>query len=147
MFVGTYYNSIDDKARVIVPAKFRDELRGKCVISKSIDKCLTIYTVEEWEKFVREKLDVLPNSNPQARKLKRYFYSSAAECDVDKQGRLKIPQDLIEYASIDKELITVGSNNTIEIWSKEQWHEELDQESGELVNASELAEGMEQYGF
>ena len=60
---------------------------------------------------------------------------------------MKIPQDLVEYAGIDKDLVTIGSNRTIEIWSKENWHEELDEDTGELMNASEIAEGMEQYGF
>ena len=110
-----------------------------------MDKCLTVYPFEQWEKFVNEKLELLPDSNPQARRLKRHFLSSAAECDVDKQGRMKIPQDLAEYAGIDKDLVTIGSNRTIEIWSKENWHEELDEDTGELMNASEIAEGMEQY--
>ena len=147
MFVGKYYNSIDSKSRVIVPAKFRLELGGRCIVAKALDKCLTVYPFEQWEKFVNEKLELLPDSNPQARRLKRPFLSSAAECDVDKQGRMKIPQDLAEYAGIDKDLVTIGSNRTIEIWSKENWHEELDEDTGELMNASEIAEGMEQYGF
>lgn len=147
MFVGKYYNSIDSKSRVIVPAKFRLELGGRCIVAKALDKCLTVYPFEQWEKFVNEKLELLPDSNPHARRLKRHFLSSAAECDVDKQGRMKIPQDLAEYAGIDKDLVTIGSNRTIEIWSKENWHEELDEDTGELMNASEIAEGMEQYGF
>ena len=86
MFVGKYYNSIDSKSRVIVPAKFRLELGSRCIVAKALDKCLTVYPFEQWEKFVNEKLDLLPDSNPQARRLKRHFLSSAAECDVDKQG-------------------------------------------------------------
>ena len=146
MFVGTYYNSIDSKARLIVPAKFREELGSKCIIAKALDKCLTVYTPQEWEKLV-DKLETLPNANPNTRKQKRHFYFSAAECDVDKQGRLTIPQDLRSYARIEKDLITIGSNRTIEIWSKEQWDEELDADTGELMNASEVAESLEQYGF
>ena len=147
MFVGKYNNSIDSKSRVIVPAKFRDELEGRCIIAKSLDRCLTIYPLAQWEKFVEENLEILPAGNPQARKLKRHFYSSAAECDVDKQGRLTIPQELKEYAGIEKELITVGSDKTIEVWSREHWEDELDPDTGELMNASEVAESMEQYGF
>ena len=147
MFVGKYYNSIDSKSRIIVPAKFRDDLEGRCIIAKSLDKCLTIYPRKQCEKFVEEKLDILPTGNPQARKLKRHFYSSAAECDVDKQGRLTIPQELKEYAGIEKDLITVGSDKTIEIWSRQNWDDELDPDTGELMNASEVAESMEQYGF
>ena len=114
MFVGKYNNSIDSKNRLIVPARFREELRGKCIIAKALDKCLTIYTMEEWKKFV-DKLDELPTSNPNSRRVKRHFHSSAAECDIDKQGRLTIPQELREYAGITKDLITVGSNRTIEV--------------------------------
>lgn len=147
MFVGKYNNSIDGKSRMIVPAKFRDELGGKCIIAKALDKCLTIYPEQQWEKFVNEKLSILPMGNEGARKLKRHFYSSAAECDVDKQGRLTIPQELKEYANIDKELVTIGSDMTIEIWSRENWSDELDPDTGELMNASQLAESMEQYGF
>ena len=146
MFVGKFNNSIDSKSRLIVPAKFREELGGRCVVAKSLDECLTIYPVDEWRKLA-DKLDELPRSNPRTRKVKRHYFSSAAECDVDKQGRMKIPQDLAEYAGIDKDLVTIGSNRTIEIWSKENWHEELDEDTGELMNASEIAEGMEQYGF
>lgn len=146
MFVGKYNNSIDGKFRLIVPAKFRDELRGKCIMSKSLDKCLTIYTMEEWKKFV-DKLDELPTSNPNSRRVKRHFHSSAAECDIDKQGRVTIPQELREYAGIDKELVTVGSNKVIEVWSKERWEAELDPDTGELLDASEAAEGLEIYGF
>ena len=147
MFVGKYNNSIDSKSRVIVPAKFRDELDGRCIIAKSLDRCLTIYPLAQWEKFVEEKLEILPAGNPQARKLKRHFYSSAAECDVDKQGRLTIPQELKDYAGIDKDLVTIGNNRTIEVWSKEFWDAELDPETGELISASEAAEGLEIYGF
>ncbi|HIU26023.1 MAG TPA: division/cell wall cluster transcriptional repressor MraZ [Candidatus Copromorpha excrementigallinarum] len=147
MFVGKFNNSIDSKSRMIVPAKFREGLGGKCIIAKALDKCLTIYPVDEWEKFAEEKLEILPAGNPQARKLKRHFYSSAAECDVDKQGRLTLPQELKEYAGIEKDLITVGSNKTIEIWSREYWTDEIDPETEEVMNASEVAESMEQYGF
>ena len=146
MFVGKYNNSIDSKNRLIVPARFREELRGKGIIAKALDKCLTIYTMEEWKKFV-DKLDELPTSNPNSRRVRRHFHSSAAECDIDKQGRLTIPQELREYAGITKDLITVGSNRTIEVWSKEYWDAELDPQTGELLDASEAAEGLEVYGF
>ncbi|MDO4544590.1 MAG: division/cell wall cluster transcriptional repressor MraZ [Bacillota bacterium] len=147
MFVGKFYNSIDDKSRLIVPAKFRDELGGKCVMARSLDRCLTIYTLEEWQKFVEEKLEKLPTGKADTRRFKRFFYSSAAECDVDKQGRLTIPQELKDYAEIEKDLVTIGSNRTIEVWSKEQFDEGLDPETNEVMNLDEVAESMEQYGF
>ena len=146
MFVGKFNNSIDSKSRLIVPAKFREELGGRCVVAKSLDECLTIYPVDEWRKLA-DKLDELPRSNPRTRKVKRHYFSSAAECDVDKQGRLTIPQELKDYSGIDKDLVTIGNNRTIEVWSKEFWDAELDPETGELISASEAAEGLEIYGF
>ncbi len=146
MFVGKFNNSIDGKFRMIIPTRFRDELGGKCVVAKALDKCLTIYTMDEWKKFV-DKLDELPGSVPNIRRVRRHFNSSAAECDIDKQGRLTLPQELREYAGIEKELVTIGSNKFIEIWGKEQWDAELDPETGELMDASEAAEGLEVYGF
>ncbi len=146
MFVGKYNNSIDSKSRLIVPARFRDELAGRCVMAKSLDPCLTIYTMSEWEKFV-DKLDKLPQGKGNIRKLIRRFHASAAECDIDKQGRVTIPQELREYAGITKELVTIGSNKVIEVWSKERWEAELDPDSGELLDVDEVAEGLEIYGF
>ena len=81
------------------------------------------------------------------RKLIRRFHASAAECDIDKQGRVTIPQELREYAGITKELVTIGSNKVIEVWSKERWEAELDPDSGELLDVDEVAEGLEIYGF
>ena len=75
------------------------------------------------------------------------FNASAAECDIDKQGRLTIPQELKVYAGIEKDLVTVGSNKVIEVWSKEYWDDQLDPDSGELIDASEAAKGLEIYGF
>ncbi len=146
MFVGKYTNSIDAKSRLIVPARFREELRGRCVLAKALDRCLTIYTMEEWEKFAN-KLDELPGGREDIRRLKRHFNSSAAECDIDKQGRMTIPQELREYAGITRDLVTIGSNRTIEVWSKENWDAELNPDTGELLDVAEIAEGLELYGF
>ena len=92
MLVGKYQNSIDAKSRMIVPAKFRDELGTKCVVSKALDHCLEIHPMEEWETFVNEKLKVLSSFDPKARQLARYFSSSAETCVIDNQGRITIPQ-------------------------------------------------------
>lgn len=151
MFVGKYQNSIDSKSRLIVPAKFRDELGGRCVVAQAIDKCLTISTMEEWESFLTELLK-LPMSNSDARMIRRYFTKSAAVCDVDKQGRVTIPQELKEYAGINKELVTIGNINNIEVWSKEYWEKfafaqaDGGTEEGE-INASEIAEKLEKFNF
>lgn len=151
MFIGKFTNSIDSKSRLIIPSKFRDELGCRCVVAQSLDKCLTISTIEEWEKFLL-KLDELPNSNPEARMIKRFFNQSAAVCDVDKQGRVTIPNELKEYAGINKELITIGNSHNIEVWSQEFWDTHAFAEAGEdmtasKINASEIAEKLEKFNF
>ncbi len=151
MFVGKYQNSIDSKSRLIIPAKFREELGGRCVIAQSLDKCLTISTEAEWENFLQE-LKALPRSNAEARMIRRYFNQSAAKCDVDKQGRVTIPQELKDYAGITKDLVTIGNIDNIEVWSKENFEKEAFAQAGENVtaseiNASEIAAALEKYGF
>ncbi|MCF0144650.1 MAG: division/cell wall cluster transcriptional repressor MraZ [Firmicutes bacterium] len=151
MFIGKYQNSIDSKSRLIIPAKFREELGGRCVVAQSLDKCLTISTEAEWEKFLQQVLQ-LPMSNPEARMMRRYFNQSAAVCDVDKQGRVTVPQELREYAGITKELVTIGNINNIEVWSKEHWESEAFAQAGEnmdasKINASEIAAKLEKFNF
>ena len=144
MLVGKYQNSIDAKCRMIIPAKFRDELGTKCIVSKALDRCLEIHPVEEWQEFVNEKLKNLSSFDPKARQLSRYFSSSAVECEIDKQGRLTLPQELREYAGIEKELVTVGAFQKIEVWGKEVW-DRYEQESE--MSASAIAECMVEYGL
>ena len=143
MLVGKYQNSIDAKGRMIVPAKFRDELGQKCIVSKAIDRCLEIHPMSEWERLM-EKLSKLPTADPKARQLARHFYASAVEGEIDKQGRLTLPQELREYANIGKDLITVGSYEKIEVWSKEEWDSS---ESTKEMDPSQLAESMMNYDF
>ena len=143
MLVGKYQNSIDAKCRMIVPAKFRDELGHKCILSKDIDKCMEIHPMSEWERFM-EKLSKLPSADPKARQLARHFFASAVECEIDKQGRMTLPQELREYAGIEKELVTVGAYEKIEVWSKEEWNSN---ENAAELDPSQLAESMMNYDF
>lgn len=151
MFVGKYQNSIDSKSRLIIPAKFREELGSRCVVAQSLDRCLTISTMDEWKTFL-EELKQLPRSNPEARMIRRYFNQSAAVCDVDKQGRVTIPQELREYAGITKELVTIGNIDNIEVWSKEYWEKDAFAQAGDNldageINASEIAAKLEKFNF
>jgi len=120
MFSGEYYNSIDSKYRLIIPAKFRDELGRKCYITKSNDNCLYLFTLEEWERHARE-LMALPTGSAEARIRIRKFTANAVEVEVDSQYRITIPQKLRELVSIQKEVVTVGFINKIEIWSREEY--------------------------
>ena len=120
MFMGKYYNSIDAKNRMIVPSKNRDQLGGRCILTKGMDNCLYIYPLGEWEKVV-EKVSALPQTDKNVRKYIRDVFANAEECDIDKQGRILIPAELKKRVFIDKELVTMGAMSRIEIWSKEVW--------------------------
>lgn len=143
MFMGKDYNSIDAKNRMIIPAKHRNELGFSCVLTKGIDKCLYIYTMESWTNFM-EKLSRLPSSDPDARAFIRHFYSNAVECEVDKNGRITLPQELREYAEIEKDLVTVGVLDKIEVWSRKEWNNE---ENGTQLPAAVIATKMVEYGI
>ena len=143
MFSGTYQNSLDSKGRVVIPAKFRDELGEGFVITKGLDSCLFVFPASEWL-ISRDKLKKVPLTSREGRAFTRYFFASATECDMDKQGRLTIPPSLREHAKIDKELITIGVDSRVEIWSREEWEAyndipELDSES--------IAKNMEGLGI
>ena len=120
MFLGEYKHSIDNKCRLTIPAKFREDLNNKCVIAKGLDGCLTVYPMDEWA-LICEKIDAKPSSDLKVRRFKRLFYASASVEDLDKQGRLSIPPALMEYAAIEKDVYIVGESNTFEQWSEERW--------------------------
>lgn len=122
MFMGEYHHSIDAKGRLIVPSKFREQLKDEFVITKGFDGCLYGYTMEEWNN-IEEKFKSVTLTSKDARKFLRFFFSGASSCEVDKQGRILIPPNLREYAGLDKEIVSAGVYSRIEIWSKDRWEE------------------------
>ncbi|MDP9750694.1 MraZ protein [Thermoanaerobacter pentosaceus] len=120
--MGQYEHTIDAKGRVIIPAKFREELGEKFVLTKGLDNCLFVYSLEEW-KNIEAKLKTLPLTKKDARAFTRFFLAGAVECEIDKQGRILIPANLREYAKIEKDVIFIGVSTRVEIWSKEVWEE------------------------
>ena len=143
MLMGKFQNSIDAKSRMIVPAKFREQLGYKCVLTMGIDRCLYIYPMAEWEKFMN-KLSALPMSDANARAFIRHFYANAVESEIDKQGRITLPADLREYANIDKELVTIGNLDKIEVWSKEEWDSK---DNMPQLSPAEVSQKMVEYGI
>lgn len=143
MFMGTYRNSIDAKNRMIVPSKHRDQLGGRCVLTKGLDTCLYIYSMDEWERQM-DKIAQLPESDPEIRAFIRHFCSNATDMEFDKQGRIVIPQELKDYAEIDRELVTMGAMKKIEVWSREKW-EDPDNES--RMDHRDFAEALRKYNF
>ncbi len=120
MLIGEYQHNIDAKGRLIMPAKFRQDLGYSFIVTRGLDGCLFGYPLENWAK-VEEKLEQLPLSKKDARKFTRFFYSAATEVEVDKQGRINLPQTLIDFAKIDKSCRVIGVSDRIEIWSSEVW--------------------------
>lgn len=120
MFFGEHQHNLDVKNRIIIPAKFRQELGETFIITKGFDKCLVIYTNDEWDKL-KEKVVSLPKADPSVRRFIRTMFGGAYECEPDTQGRVLIPQNLREYAAIVKEVVSVGVFERLEIWSRENW--------------------------
>ena len=143
MFMGEYNHTIDAKGRLIVPAKFREILGDNFIVTKGLDGCLFVYPNDEWTRF-EEKLKSLPLTNKNARQFTRFFLAGAAACEVDKQGRILLPQVLREFASLEKDVVLVGVASRIEIWSRERWDESMYTYDGDM---DEVAENMESLGF
>lgn len=125
MFLGQYEHTIDDKGRLIVPAKYREPLGDNFIITYGLDVCLFVYSLEEW-KTLAEKLKLLPLGQRDARAFKRILFSRATNCTIDSQGRVIIMKYLRDYARIDKEVMIIGVSDRIEIWSKDIWQKYFD---------------------
>ena len=121
MFKGEYNHSIDPKGRVIVPAKFREKLGDTFVVTKGLDGCLYGYANEDWQEF-EDKLAALPLTNKDSRQFTRFFMAGAADVEVDKQGRILLPQVLRDFAALEKDVVLVGVSKRIEIWDKDRWN-------------------------
>ncbi len=141
MFMGEYNHTVDAKGRLIVPSKFREQLGDEFVVTKGLDGCLFVYPNDEWSN-IEEKFRNIPLTTKDARKFSRFFFAGAASCEVDKQGRILIPPTLREFADIQKDVVSVGVLNRIEIWSKERW---LDTNTYEDMD--EIAEHMADLGL
>ena len=140
MFMGTYEHGLDAKGRVIIPAKLREDLGESFVVTLGLDGCLFAYPMNEWEGFI-EKLKELPGTK-EARMLQRHFLANAAPCELDKQGRILVPQTLREFAGLEKDVVLTGNLNRIEVWSKEKWSENCDYD-----DMDSIAEGMQDMGI
>lgn len=143
MFMGEYQHNIDAKGRLIVPAKLREGLGEKFVVTRGMDGCLFGYPLTEWE-LLEGKMQEMPLAKKDARTFVRFFYSAATECEIDKQGRINLPTNLRKYAKLEKACTIIGVSNRIEIWSEENW-QEFSCEAEE--NFDDIAENMIDFGF
>lgn len=140
---GEYNHSVDAKGRMIIPSKLREQLGMTFVVTKGMDHCLHAYPNNEWEIF-EGKLRQLPTTNEQTRAFKRFFLGSAADCEVDNQGRILLPASLRSFAGITKDVTIVGVGDHAEIWSKETWDS---QNNVDDIDFNEMAKGIEELGI
>lgn len=143
MLLGEYEHSIDTKGRIAMPAKLREGLGGKFIITKGLDGCLFVYAIDEWQR-VEQKLASLPMSRKTARDFTRFLFGGACEGECDKQGRVLLPASLRRYAGLERDAVIVGVGSRAEIWDAAKW-QQYNEESAEDVN--ELAEQLADLGI
>ena len=141
MLIGEYEHSLDAKGRLIMPAKLREDIGEKFIVTKGLDGCLFAFSLEEWNIF-EQKLRALPISNKDARAFSRFFFAGAIDCELDKQGRFLISSNLREFAEFEKDAVIVGMDARIEIWAKEKW-----ENTDNNISADEIAAKMEMLGI
>lgn len=139
MFIGEFNCKIDNKGRVTVPSKFREQLNGTFVISRGLDSCLSVYPLEIWKEKL-EKLKHIKETVKDHRVYTRFILSGASELEFDAQGRINIPQSLIAYSKIAKEVVITGNNDKIEIWSKEIWDDYI---NSSLENIDDIVNDLD----
>ena len=138
MFTGEYKHSIDDKGRLIIPSKIRQEIGKEIIITRGLDGCLFGYPKDTWKKRI-EELNSLQYTKKDVRAFTRFFTSGAVTLDFDKQGRINIPNYLSDYASLGKDVVIIGVSDRIEIWSDKAWDEFLNNNTDRL---SDIAENL-----
>lgn len=143
MFMGEYHHNLDAKGRLIVPAKFRDQLGASFVLTRGLDGCLFGFPQSEWEKL-QQQLAQLPLTKKDARMFVRFLYSAATECELDRQGRINVPKTLMEYGELTKGCVLVGVANRIEVWSEERWANFADDAA---ANFDDISENLMDFGL
>ncbi|MFA7653465.1 MAG: division/cell wall cluster transcriptional repressor MraZ [Candidatus Magasanikbacteria bacterium] len=142
MFIGEYSHNLDDKGRLAIPVKFRIDLKKGAVVTRGLDNCLFLYTKIEWNKLA-ERLATLPISQSNSRAFARLMLAGAMEVEVDKQGRVVLPEYLRAFAGLQKNAIVAGLYNRIEIWDEARWKQYKGQTE---KDSNEIAERMAELG-
>jgi MraZ protein len=141
VFLGRYEHTIDAKGRLAIPARYRAALERGLVVTRGIDRCLTIYPLAAWETLA-EKVNALPLADPNARALRRLFFAEAADALLDSQGRIVLPAGLRAYADLAEQAIVVGMNTAIEVWSPARWAEQAALLEGDGATIAERLAGL-----
>lgn len=142
MFIGEYRHNLDTKGRIIIPAKFREELGDLIVVTRGLDGCLSLYTQDQWKRLYAT-LRKLPPTKKESRMYIHMITVKACECELDSQGRILIPSSLVKEAALEKACVVVGVGDHAEIWSEERWDSYYETASSSFeANAEELTEYM-----
>jgi MraZ protein len=137
MLLGAHDHTLDDKNRLTLPAKFRQDFAEGVVVTRGLDGCLYAFRRADWDRLVESRLSTLDPLSPEGRRLQRHFFSGAAEAELDKQGRVMIPTQLIEHAKLGKEVVVAGVNDRLEIWDRAAWRKELAEVEGSAEDVAE----------
>ena len=143
MLIGEFQHAIDAKGRLIIPARFREELGESFLVTRGLDRCLFVYPRAEWQ-GLEGKLKTLPMTQANARAFVRFFFSGATECTLDKQGRILIPANLREHARLVRDVMIIGVSTRVEIWAKEEWDRYVEQAE---ISYDEIAEKLVDLGI
>lgn len=143
VFMGEYQHALDSKGRLFIPARLREELGERFIMTRGLDRCLFAYPISEWA-TLEQKLKELPFTRSETRAFVRFFFAGATECEPDKQGRVLIPPSLRGYAGIEKETAIIGVSNRVEIWSLSEWES---YSANVRDNYGELAEKLVDFGI
>ena len=137
MLLGEHEHTIDDKNRVTLPSRFRQDFAGGVLVTRGIDRCLNVYTPAEFEGFVAGQLAGLSPFSREARQMRRYLFSGAIETELDRQGRFTLPAALMKYAQLGRDVVVAGVEDHVEIWDRAAWRTQLEDVEGSVELVAE----------
>ena len=137
MLLGEYEHTIDDKNRLTLPARFRQAFAEGIVVTRGMDGCLFAYTQTNWDNLVQSRLATLDPLSKEGRRMQRFFFSGAAEAELDKQGRVSLPAALLQHAKLERDVVVAGVHDHVEIWSRDAWRRELAEVEGSAEDVAE----------
>ena len=141
MLTGAHEHSVDEKNRLTLPVKFRKSFEGGIVLTRGIDRCIAAYPRDEWERSLGKRIGELEGLSRDDRRLQRFFFSSAAEAELDKQGRVMVPAALMEHAGLEREVTVTGVYDHLEIWDRAAWRAEMNEVEGSAEDVAERLAG------
>jgi MraZ protein len=137
MFIGTYEHTIDEKSRLTLPARFREALGDGVVLARGLDGNVAVYPRETWRMTVEARISALDPLSREARELRRFFFSGAADADLDRQGRILVPAALTRHAGLERDVVVAGNYDHLELWSRTAWEQHLHAVEGSAEHAAE----------